>query len=697
MAPTLEAFKKAFAGKVSPDLVSNRDQQVTAALKTYSQAVGDAKLDPTQAKAAKGRLVGLVQRFDKVKKSRLSPKEQLDELDDILRNANSGMSELTQPTAPPPPAPPPPPSPPPQLSSGPPNQLQLLVEKKQLEEKLGKNSYIGEDADRRRLEEINALLDQMDPIPIPSAPKAQPVDNRPTAGELVARDKQAALDKRAYDLGYADGLKGESLSGGVIATWKEALEDQSVLLALINGPYTKGFTDGKKQGQNELAEAHKTWKATGKFSKTKHPYMKAEIRAGRTMTVQERMDAMLKAQGKTIPTMDSIGFGEVDTDYITVDEFRKEVLKRAKVEHDACKQEYIRPGKIRKCIAKVDEKYGGPGFQDWDRKEAQKKYQQIKAVADRIEDVKNAGPVKLVGKAVGRGVGYAIGGDEGAEIGDQIGGMVGGVGDIKTVKKTADVAKKRNADYGKSNTQNVPPTVKGPPADSAPRVKVTTARGTVEMTKTEISVEQVKAQKWIQEQRAADANRVPNQRRSDAQLIKEMREQFKVDKGWEPFAPHERQVTVDTPKGPVQMTVQEYRDRVAKADAWVAKEKMATKDGKQIKSDEQLHREAADKFGLDGSWGAINNPNYHGSRVQPAPPKGESVSFNQVRYQAQHKLAKLVESASPAAHEKGWRDLGHTEKDVPPAYLVNGTIHVDMTKWPAGLPRDWDPVKKKKP
>jgi hypothetical protein len=133
----------------------------------------------------------------------------------------------------------------------------------------------------------------------------------------------------------------------------------------------------------------------------------------------------------------------------------------------------------------------------------------------------------------------------------------------------------------------------------------------------------------------------------------------------------------------------EYRRRVHEAENWVSKEKMATKDGRQIKSDEQLHKEAAEKFGLDSSWGAIDNPNYHGARVSPAPPKGKSVSFNELR-QKSNDGTEVIESRSATAHEQAWRDLGHQDP-VPPAFMVDGRIFVDMSKWPQGLPRDWTP------
>lgn len=93
---TIEDFKKAFAGKASPDLVSQRDQQVTAALKNFNQALGSAALEPDRAKAFKDRLVGLVQRFDKARKSSAPDTERLTEFDDILRQANTGVSAVKQ-------------------------------------------------------------------------------------------------------------------------------------------------------------------------------------------------------------------------------------------------------------------------------------------------------------------------------------------------------------------------------------------------------------------------------------------------------------------------------------------------------------------------------------------------------------------------------------------------------------------------
>ena len=100
-------------------------------------------LDPTRSKASKDRLTGLVQRFDKYKKSKHQPNEALTELDDILKNARAGVGELKQSV----PAPPPP-SLPNKSKAIPTDRFQLMFEKKQLEDKLGKNSYIGEDDDR---------------------------------------------------------------------------------------------------------------------------------------------------------------------------------------------------------------------------------------------------------------------------------------------------------------------------------------------------------------------------------------------------------------------------------------------------------------------------------------------------------------------------------------------------------------------
>jgi hypothetical protein len=490
---------------------------------------------------------------------------------------------------------------------GAPNRLQLLGEKQQIEEKLGKMSYPEEDADRSRLENINGQLDDLGSIPTagpkPQAKAASPpqADNRPTAGEMVAQDKKAALIKRAHDLGYDDGMNGESKNAGTMADWEEVKADPSLLPAL-QPSYLKGFGEAVPQRQNELVEAHKAYKSTGQIPQTKKPYAWIEIKEGRMMTRAERMDAMLKAQGKPLPTMDMLGNGEVDQEYLTFEEFKQEVLKRAAGEKQQCEEDHTFRGPTNKCKDDVNDKYGGKGFQEYDRAESQKKLVQIQAVADRIEDTKNAGPLKLAGKAIGRSIGYAVAGDEGAEIGDDIGGMVGGAGDILSVKKTADVAKARNANYEKQT------------------VTVITAKGTVELSKTKVAVEQVNAQEWLKEQKAADAKRPAQQRRSDAQLIKAARGKFQVDKSWEPFAPHEREVTVETPRGPVKITVEEYRNRVQEAEKWVAKEKMATKDGRQIKSDEQLNQEAADKYGLDSKWGDIANPNYHGSRVQTAPP-----------------------------------------------------------------------------
>lgn len=96
MAVSIDVFKRAFAGKLAPDLVAQRDQLVTAALKTFSQAVdGIAKESPIAGDFKKA-LLGLVQRYDKVKKSDRPAKELLAELDDILKQATSKASEAAK-------------------------------------------------------------------------------------------------------------------------------------------------------------------------------------------------------------------------------------------------------------------------------------------------------------------------------------------------------------------------------------------------------------------------------------------------------------------------------------------------------------------------------------------------------------------------------------------------------------------------
>ena len=449
--------------------------------------------------------------------------------------------------------------------------------------------------------------------PGPDAPAQPKVDNRLTAGEMVAGpDEPAALDKRAYDLGYADGLTGEAKNVASILQWPEVQGEPSAYVPL-NQTYFKGFQAAIPKRVDELARLISSTRPRA-VPATKYPFMKVEIREGRLIDRAERMDAMLKAQGKPLPTMDSIGLGEVDEDYLTIKEFREEVVKRTKVEHDACKDEYTRPGKIQKCIDKVDEKYGGPGFQDWDRKEAQRKYQELKAVADRIEDVKNAGPVKLVGKAVGRGVGYAIDGDAGAEKGDEIGGIIGGVGDAVAVGKAGSVAKKRTANYRTRRSRRrrthrrrprrpdkglaTPRRVRPPEAgrtDDKPveLVKIMTPKGIVELDKTQVALEQAKAQKWLAEQKAADAKKPENQQRSDSQLIKEAQGEVQHRQRLGALRPTQRSVTVKTQSGEVKYTVEEYRKQVQKAEEWVNRQKMDTQGGQQRKSDEALQKEAA--------------------------------------------------------------------------------------------------------
>src|SRR5207245_4875150 len=110
-----------------------------------------------------------------------------------------------------------------------------------------------------------------------------------------------------------------------------------------------------------------------------------------------------------------------------------------------------------------------------------------------------------------------------------------------------------------------------------------------------------------------------------------------------------------------------------------------TKDGKQ-RSEEDLAREAASLFGLDGSWGDVTNPNYHGDRIPPAPPSGKPVSPQAVR-QMRHDGWEVIASTSEA-HRQAWQALGH--QDEPPvAYIVDDKIQVDMSRWPQGLTLDW--------
>jgi hypothetical protein len=529
------------------------------------------------------------------------------------------------------------------------NEFQLRDEKKRIESKLNSSSYVGEDADRARLTEINEKLEA-------NAALMQATQPAP-----VAKPAPLPADEQAILSTYGpDGLK--------------MYQEQKA-----------GIADRQK----EVVEAHKSYKATGQIPQTKNAYAWIEIMEGRLMDRAKRMDAMLTKQGKTVPQMGDVN--DTDPVYLTKDEFIAETKKRAEDFLDDCGRH------SSKCQEEVNEKFGGKGFKEYDKAESQRKMQQYEAVKEKIDGVVNSGPVSLAARA-----GCAVAG-AGEKV-QEVCAAVGGVGDAvavgaagrKEMNRTANYNESGGHEVGRDATVITPPKAPnagvGPKSDGVPEelVKVNTANGAVELTKTKVSVEQVNAQKWLQEQKEADAKLPEAKRRSDAQLIKDARAKFHIDVHWEPFAQHEREVTIQTTKGPQTMTVEEYRKRVDKADAWVNKEreKARIKGGNQP-SESDLARAAAAEVGLDDSWQAIDNPNYHGARVPAAKPKGESVSPQAVR-QMQHNGTEVVEVASSEAHAKAWRALGHQE-DVPIAFSVNNKIYLDKSRWPKDLPREWDP------
>jgi hypothetical protein len=96
MPVSIDVFKQAFAAKSAPDLVPQRDQQVCDALKQFQQAIDSVTGDAAIAADFKKILVGLVKRYDKLKKSQPPAEEMLAELDDIRQQATSKTSEVTQ-------------------------------------------------------------------------------------------------------------------------------------------------------------------------------------------------------------------------------------------------------------------------------------------------------------------------------------------------------------------------------------------------------------------------------------------------------------------------------------------------------------------------------------------------------------------------------------------------------------------------
>jgi hypothetical protein len=433
----------------------------------------------------------------------------------------------------------------------------------------------------------------------------------------------------------------------------------------------------------ELQEAHRVYKATGQIPQTKHAFAGIEIMEGRLMSRAERMDAMLKAKGWQYPDLEPATVRLVDPAYLTDDEYRAETIQRAKDERDAC-------GRNSRCQVSVDNKYGGPSFKESDEARSR---QSLREHKEHLEDLQNTGAGGLAGKAVGKGVcrpiGGLIGGDEGAEMAEKTCEAAGSLADAALLAKAGHAAMGRTKRYEDPEGGGTPePAGAGPESDGVPveLIKVLTTRGPVEMTSIQISVEQVRAQNWLQEQMTADSKRPESQRRTEPQLIQEARDEFNIDADWEPFATSEREITVQTPRGPVRMTVADYRKRVEKAEQWVHDVRRMSR-GEL--SEEDLHREAAANFGLDGSWADITNPNYRGPRIPPAPPRGEPVSPQRVRQMRYHGTA-VIQSPSPAAHQELWATLGHQDQ-APIAYVVDNQIHMDMSRWPQDLPLEWDP------
>jgi hypothetical protein len=161
--------------------------------------------------------------------------------------------------------------------------------------------------------------------------------------------------------------------------------------------------------EREIVEANRIYQATGQIPQTTHNFAWVEIKEGRQMTQAERMDAMLKAQGKTHPEMDDIVQDNRDPAYLTKEEFQDEFRNRHQAEWDQCDADHWFRGPTYRCQEGVDEKYGGESFKAWDKERSQRRLREIQAVANNIEGVASSGPTSLAGRVVGSIVDHAIG------------------------------------------------------------------------------------------------------------------------------------------------------------------------------------------------------------------------------------------------------------------------------------------------
>jgi hypothetical protein len=256
-----------------------------------------------------------------------------------------------------------------------------------------------------------------------------PICQKPaTLTEPAAKDPMA--DRSSSHIG--DPMAKNVLQAGLMTTEPAKTEyaqkpsdDTEKFFAGFGEKTLEAYRKGKAAGaeaNRELAEAHRIYKATGKIPQTKVPFSWIEIKEGKHMNRAERYDAMLKKQGKEYPMLEDIHNDNRDPEYLTKEEFQEEFWQREKKETQHCEDEYIRPGKIRKCKEKVYEKYGGEGYKAWRQDGYQKAFQQYQQVQQKIDGLKNSGALSTIG----RGVGYVIAGEEGAEWG----ALVGSAGDL---------------------------------------------------------------------------------------------------------------------------------------------------------------------------------------------------------------------------------------------------------------------------
>ena len=195
----------------------------------------------------------------------------------------------------------------------------------------------------------------------------------------------------------------------------------------------------------ELAEAHRTYQATGRIPQTRIPFSFAEIKAGRTMSVAERYDAMLRQHGVDHAVFADAEGGSPDPEFLTADEFKREVHAREHAEWQKCDDDNIRPGTIDRCQRAVDEKYGGQAFTQWRDAVEQATGAQVRSVQARIDNVANSGAVATLGRLFG-GVAAAVSGHDVLSWSEH-GAAIGNLGDAGLAVRAGKVEMDRARAY----------------------------------------------------------------------------------------------------------------------------------------------------------------------------------------------------------------------------------------------------------